>query len=218
MNWFTKHTLPQTLYLSKMYFLMYTIAMGATITNNMKNKLNKFITGSLLAILLAGGLAGAQTATPTPEVTTDGNVVSAWGGNQMIDTGDWKMMRENRAYSAHDKDAWKDMMPAFAAGFIGLGIVAGIIGLLAIAFWIWMLVHAASSDIIDKPLWLLVIWFMNIIGAIIYFFVVKREYDREMKECGCENCACEEDVKMCACGKNETCQCGKAAHEEHTYE
>ena len=192
--------------------------MGATITNNMKNKLNKFITGSFLAILLVIGLAGAQTATPTAEITTDGNVVSAWGGSvgkPIMDKGDWNMMKNNRAYS---DDNWKDMMPAFAAGFIGLGIFAGILGLLIIGFWIWMVVHAAKSDIEHKPLWLLVLWFMHIIGAIIYFFVVKRPYDREMKECGCESCACDDVQKTCACGKNETCQCDKGSHEESHHE
>ena len=184
----------------------------------MKNKLNKFITGSMLAFLLAVGFTSAQTDAPAPEVTTDGNVVSAWGGatgNPVMSKDDWNMMRNNRA---HSNENWKDMVPAFAAGFIGLGIFAGILGVLVIAFWIWMLVHAASSDIEHKPLWLLVLWFMHIIGAIIYFFVVKKPYDREMKECGCDGCACDDLEKTCACGKNETCQCDKGSHEEPTHE
>lgn len=202
---------------------MYTIAMGATITNNMKNKLNKFITGSFLAILLMGGLASAQTATATPSTTTSNNpVVSTWDNNYpgygygMMGNRNWQNFRDNGTYN--DKGVWENMMPAFAAGFVGLGVVFGILGILCVAFWIWMLVHAASSDIKHKPLWLLVIWFMHIIGAIIYFFVIKRRYDAEMKECGCESCACEEMENTCACGKNETCQCDAEAHTEHTHE
>jgi hypothetical protein len=177
----------------------------------MKNKLNKFITGSVLAILLAGSLASAQTATTTPEVTTSNDpVVSTWDGGYngygMMGNSNWNMMRDGRGYS-NERGAWKDMVPAFATGLIGLGIVFGTIRILLLAFWIWMLVHAASSDIKHKPLWLLVIWFMNIVGAIIYFFVIKRVYDREMKECGCEGCACDDMGNTCTCGKNETCQC-----------
>lgn len=197
--------------------------MGATITNNMKNKLNKFITGSFLAILLMGGLASAQTATTTTATTTSNNpVVSTWDGGYrgygMMNTGNWNMMRGNREYSTNGDEAWRGMMPAFVAGFIGLGIVFSTIGILLIAFWIWMLVHAATSDIKHKPLWLLVIWFMHIIGAIVYFFVIKRRYDQEMMECDCEDCACEDIGGTCACGKNETCQCDKEAHVEAHHE
>lgn len=182
----------------------------------MKNKLNKFITGSLLAILLAGGFASAQTSTPAAEMTTSSypvvlNKDGGYKGYGMI--GNWYEGRNNRDYN--ENDSWINMMPAFAAGFVGLGIFVGILGFLLVAFWAWMLVHAASSDIKDKPLWLLVIWFMNIIGAIIYFFVIKRQYDREMKECGCESCACDDSEATCACGKNDTCQCHEETHDEH---
>lgn len=182
--------------------------MGASKTNNMKNKLNKFITGSMLAILLASGIAGAQTATPTPVVNQSNEyTMSAWGGygndGSMMDTGNWQSMHGDK-YSK-EGGMWRDLMPAFAAGFIGLGIVFSLVAILFFAFWIWMLVHAAKSDIKHKPMWLLVIWFMHIIGAIIYFFVIKRRYDAEMMECGCEDCACDDMENTCACGKNETC-------------
>ncbi len=182
----------------------------------MKNKLNKIITGSFLAMVLTVSLVSAQTATNTPEVSSSSApAVSAWNGGYrgygMM--GNWHNTQDGRNYN--ENASWRDVMPAFAAGLIGLGIVFSIIAILLIAFWVWMLVHAASSDIKDKPLWLLVIWFMCIVGAIIYFFVIKRRYDAEMKECSCEGCACEESEMVCACGKNETCQCHEEAHEEH---
>lgn len=189
----------------------------------MKNKLNKFITSSLLAILLMGGLASAQkdVATPVSDQVENYSSASSWNGygndRGMMDTGsDWQSMKDKRF--SNEKEMWRDMMPAFAAGFVGLGIVFSLIGLLFLAFWIWMLVHAASKDIKHKPLWILVIWFMHIVGAIIYFFAVKRRYDAEMKEeCACDTCLCEEDLEenTCACGQHETCICNE--HEEHTH-
>ena len=44
----------------------------------------------------------------------------------------------------------------------------------AIVFWIMMLVHAAKNDIKDKALWIIIILFGHIVGAIIYYFVVKK--------------------------------------------
>lgn len=46
-----------------------------------------------------------------------------------------------------------------------------------LAFWIMMLVHAAKNDIRDQAIWILVIALAGIVGAIIYYFVVKRPYE-----------------------------------------
>jgi hypothetical protein len=164
----------------------------------MKNKLNKFITASLITTLLVLGFASAQTSDPVAEISSPSSpAISVWDG-------------ECKAYTF-----WKNMT---SDEFMPTVIIFSLIVIIFLAFWIWMLVHAASSDIIDKPIWLLVIWFMNIVGAVIYFFVVKRRYDAEIKECGCESCACDEnedtcacdvDQNKCPCGKNETCQCAK---------
>ncbi len=67
------------------------------------------------------------------------------------------------------------------------GIIGGAVGLLfflfwmalclvGLIFWIWMLVHAIQnkglSDM-EKLLWVLVILFTNLLGAILYFFIGK---------------------------------------------
>lgn len=55
----------------------------------------------------------------------------------------------------------------FALFFLGLGLLATI-------FWIWMLVDCAtkeSSQGNDKLVWIVVIVFTHLLGALIYFFV-----------------------------------------------
>ena len=50
----------------------------------------------------------------------------------------------------------------------------GSFGLLAFAFWIWMLVDCAANEPsqgTDKIAWILVLVFASFIGALIYFFV-----------------------------------------------
>ncbi|MBI1175907.1 hypothetical protein GC207_00550 [bacterium] len=57
------------------------------------------------------------------------------------------------------------------AGFVGL--VALAISLLGTIFWIWMIIDCAtkeSSEGNDKIIWILIILFTHIIGALIYFF------------------------------------------------
>lgn len=59
--------------------------------------------------------------------------------------------------------AW---MGALMCLFVGIGI-------LATAFWVWMLVDALMNEPTtnEKILWVLVIVFTHVLGALIYFFV-----------------------------------------------
>jgi len=55
--------------------------------------------------------------------------------------------------------------------------------LLAVAFWIWMLVDCAtkeSSQGNDKIIWILVIIFTHWLGALIYFLVRRPERKRQL--------------------------------------
>ena len=65
------------------------------------------------------------------------------------------------------------------------GILAGIgyaemliLGLPLLIFWLWMLVDCLKNQAMqgtDKIAWVLVIVFLNWLGALIYYFVVKRK-------------------------------------------
>ena len=50
-----------------------------------------------------------------------------------------------------------------------------IIGILSFIFWIWMLVDCAKREFKDKLVWIIVIVITQIIGALIYYFVIKRK-------------------------------------------
>ncbi len=62
---------------------------------------------------------------------------------------------------------------ALGAGFAGFGLVMLLLALLASVFWIWMLIDCLTSsrEAVEKIIWLLVIFFLHILGALIYFFV-----------------------------------------------
>jgi len=68
----------------------------------------------------------------------------------------------------------------FVLSFFGLFFLF-MIG--SIALWIWMLVDCIKRDFKkedEKIIWLLVIILVQVIGAIIYYFVVKRK-DKKME-------------------------------------
>lgn len=75
-------------------------------------------------------------------------------------------------------------------GFLGLGLGIGLflvffaVAIWMTVFWIMMLVHAAKYDIKDKVVWILVIVFTGIVGAIIYYFVIKRDFDKQQLPLG----------------------------------
>jgi uncharacterized RDD family membrane protein YckC len=65
-------------------------------------------------------------------------------------------------------------MRAAGAGLAGFGIVMLVLAILASIFWIWMLVDCATNRSLEgaqKIVWILVILFLHLLGALIYFFV-----------------------------------------------
>jgi TM2 domain-containing membrane protein YozV len=62
--------------------------------------------------------------------------------------------------------------------------IAAVIGILGTAFWIWMLVDAVRRDFEDpnlKVLWIIILILLGFIGAVVYYFVVKRKISIEAK-------------------------------------
>ncbi|MFH8092954.1 MAG: PLDc N-terminal domain-containing protein [Candidatus Aenigmatarchaeota archaeon] len=58
--------------------------------------------------------------------------------------------------------------------FIGIWSLLGLLTIFAIIFWFWMLIDCLSRKRFeDKLVWVLVLFFLNIIGAILYYFLVK---------------------------------------------
>ena len=59
------------------------------------------------------------------------------------------------------------LIPVF---FIALAIAA-------MVFWVWMLVDAITNKTLadtDKLVWVLVVVFLHFIGALLYFFIVRK--------------------------------------------
>lgn len=65
------------------------------------------------------------------------------------------------------------MAPFHILGFL-IKLLFVPLSLLAVVFWIWMLIHAVTNAGLsdgEKVAWVLVIIFLNFLGALIYFFV-----------------------------------------------
>lgn len=74
---------------------------------------------------------------------------------------------------------------ALAGAFAGVALLIlalwlffVVIGILAFIFWIFMIVDVVQRKFkneTDKIVWVLVVIFLHIIGALVYYFVIKRE-------------------------------------------
>ena len=53
---------------------------------------------------------------------------------------------------------------------------------LATVFWIMMIVHAARHPINNKGVWIVVMIFTGIVGALIYYFAVKRKFNQQYSQ------------------------------------
>lgn len=69
-----------------------------------------------------------------------------------------------------------EQVGAFVGWGIGALAIILLIGLVSFIFWIMMLIHAISRPIQSKAVWIIVLLFTGILGAIIYYFAVKRHF------------------------------------------
>tara|TARA_B100001971_G_C18167171_1_gene524888 strand:+ start:112 stop:360 length:249 start_codon:yes stop_codon:yes gene_type:complete len=70
------------------------------------------------------------------------------------------------------------MHKGFGGMFPGFFMFGSIFGILILVFWVWMLIDVLQRNFKDKNekiVWVLVIIFAKILGAAIYFFVVKNK-------------------------------------------
>jgi len=68
------------------------------------------------------------------------------------------------------------MIASIVVGFFALvfWLLGVALGLAIFAFWIWMLINAITNKALstgERIVWVLVVVFLNFLGALIYFFV-----------------------------------------------
>lgn len=63
-------------------------------------------------------------------------------------------------------------------GAIGVAVFLFLVLFLIVTtvFWVMMIIHAAKHEVPNKVVWILVMVFTGFIGAIIYYFAVKRSF------------------------------------------
>ena len=69
--------------------------------------------------------------------------------------------------------------------FVLMMLLIVIICALLFAFWIWMIIDCAKRDFkkeLDKVVWILVIVFLSVLGAAIYYFAVKINDKKKVKK------------------------------------
>ncbi len=54
-------------------------------------------------------------------------------------------------------------------------IVVLAFSMLTFIFWLWMLIDAIKNQKEDKVMWILLLIFLNFLGAILYYFIAKRK-------------------------------------------
>ena len=79
-------------------------------------------------------------------------------------------------YFRKDHDIFDFMGMSGMSFFMGFGLVVLAAVLFLFIFWLWMLVDCLKRDFkrdTDKIVWIIVLIFLHLLGAIVYYFVVK---------------------------------------------
>ncbi|MEK7511460.1 MAG: PLDc N-terminal domain-containing protein [Patescibacteria group bacterium] len=56
-----------------------------------------------------------------------------------------------------------------------LFVVMGALGVLFFVFWVWMLIDALKNQTENKVMWVLLMIFFSLPGAVVYYIVEKRK-------------------------------------------
>lgn len=66
-------------------------------------------------------------------------------------------------------------------GIFGIVLFVVVLGFViwSMVFWILMIIHAAKHNVENKAMWIILMVFTGFIGAIIYYFVVKRTFSEQ---------------------------------------
>ena len=81
-----------------------------------------------------------------------------------------------------DTDVASKLDPSSVVGLIGkIFGIAALITLIPAIFWLWMLIDAIRKPIENKPLWIILIILLNLLGAILYFFIPRRALKNKLQ-------------------------------------
>lgn len=72
-----------------------------------------------------------------------------------------------------------NQVKGFLGWGIGIFILFAALGIWATVFWIMMIVHAVKHNVENKAMWIILMVFTGIVGALIYYFVVKRKFSNQ---------------------------------------
>jgi hypothetical protein len=57
----------------------------------------------------------------------------------------------------------------------GFGMLGSLVTLALGLFWLWMLVDCLANQSEDKLVWFLVIFFLNLLGAVLYYLLARKK-------------------------------------------
>jgi len=81
----------------------------------------------------------------------------------------------NTALAQYDSYGTTTVGTGLGVGLIILWIIFMLVGLALFVLWLWMLIDCVKRPFDKKTMWIVLIIILGWIGAIAYFFVVKRK-------------------------------------------
>jgi hypothetical protein len=82
-----------------------------------------------------------------------------------------------------DTDFHKKLGPEYVFEVLKkIAIIAVPIFIITGSFWLWMLIDAINREFENKIFWIIIIIVFTFIGAVLYFFIVRRKLKRQRRE------------------------------------
>ena len=122
------------------------------------------------------------TSASSSSVKVNGNFSASGFGWEMSGSENYFIFEKFKGrWLLVDTDSYRKLSPAVVWTFIRkIMSFAFPVFIITFAFWVWMLADCLNRPIKDKLVWVLAIIFLNILGALLYFFI-ERKKNRAVK-------------------------------------
>lgn len=137
---------------------------------------------TFVAVFAAGASTSVASDTRNPENRSGNPEITIQLKNTELLSDEFEEIKkdwENKKIEIKSSDA--KAIGGFLVAGLWFILVVLILFLAAFIFWIVMLIHAIKHEIEGKAIWILILLLFYFVGALVYYFAVKRNFKETIK-------------------------------------
>lgn len=136
----------------------------------------RVISISIVVAFLMVSFSGVLGAQDSPQEESVDNLVEQIGdtvsSSEPTLYNDFEVENDTKQVDTNISGEEFTRFMGFGFGFFLVVILLAVVGFV---FWLWSLIHVLSNPVANKLIWVIVIVFLQLLGAILYYFIGRKK-------------------------------------------